>query len=315
MLWNRSRAYSRTQKPSDREALINSTHTRQGISFIVIGLIIAALNGAFMKLLTQDLSVFQITWFRFFGFALIMLPIVLHRFGRSALRPARPGIQFFRGLSMATGTIAFVAGVQTVDFADSIAILYAYPFLLILLAVMFLGERVQRIVWVGVVGGFLGVLLVMRPEFRTINMGTLYVFLSALIVSIQMALNSKLGNLSHPLITSFWGAVIATCVLFFFLPFYWQPVSADLLWLIGLMIICGASSQTLIVYSFTKATASTLAPFTYFEIISAVAIGYFMFGTLPVWMSWVGILLITVSGLMVARSLPGRNSPQRQAKI
>jgi drug/metabolite transporter (DMT)-like permease len=81
------------------------------------------------------------------------------------------------------------------------------------------------------------------------------------------------------------------------------------------MIVCGASSQAFIVYSFSKATASSLAPFTYFEIVAAVAIGYFMFGTLPVWISWIGILLITISGLMVARSLPGRNPSQRRPKI
>ena len=299
----------------DKESLTHSAHSRQGIIFIIVGLSIASLNGALMKLLTADLSVIQITWFRFTGFALIILPIVMHRFGRSALRPARPGIQIVRGLSMVVGTIAFVVGVQTVDFADAIAILYAYPFLLILLAVWFLGERVQWIGWLGVVGGFIGVLLVMRPEFRTINTGTLYVFLSALIVSIQMALNRKLGTLSHPLITSLWGALIACCALSFLLPFYWRPVSSDLLWLLGLMIICGASSQILIVYSFSKTTASILAPFTYFEIVAAVAIGYFMFGTLPVWISWIGILLITLSGLVVARSLPGRNSPKRQPKI
>jgi drug/metabolite transporter (DMT)-like permease len=299
----------------DKETLAHSAHSRQGIIFVIVGLSIASLNGALMKLLTDDLSVIQITWFRFFGFALIMLPIVLHRFGRSALKPARPGIQIMRGLSMVVGTIAFVTGVQTVDFADAIAILYAYPFLLILLAVLFLGERVHWTVWLGVIGGFLGVLLVMRPEFKTINTGTFYVFLSALIVSIQMALNRKLGTISHPLITTLWGAVVTTCVLSLFLPFYWQPVSSDLLWVLVLMIICGASSQTLIVYSFSKATASTLAPFTYFEIVAAVAIGYFMFGTLPVWISWIGILLITISGLMVARSLPGRNPPQRQPKI
>jgi drug/metabolite transporter (DMT)-like permease len=299
----------------NKETPAHSAHSRQGIIFIIVGLSIASLNGAFMKLLTHDLSVIQVTWFRFAGFALIMLPIVLHRFGRSALRPARPGIQIMRGFSMIVGTVAFVYGVQTVDFADAIAILYAYPFLLILLAVWFLGERVEWSVWLGVVGGFLGVLLVMRPEFETINTGTLYVLLSALIISVQMALNRKLGTLSHPLITLLWGAVVATCVLSFLLPFYWQPVSPDLIWLIGLMIICGASSQAFIVYSFSKATASTLAPFTYFEIVAAVAIGYFMFGTLPAWISWIGILLITVSGLMVARSLPGRNPPQRQPKI
>ena len=290
-------------------------HTRQGIIFIIIGLSIASLAGAVMKLLSEDLSFVQITCFRFFGFALIMLPIVLIRFGRSALKPARPGIQVIRGLSMAAGTSTFIIGVQTVEFADAIAILYAYPFLMIILAVIFLGERVQYFAWLGVIGGFIGVLLVMRPEFKSINTGTLWVFLCAIIISIQLILNRKLGSLSHPFVTSFWGALSASLVLLIFLPFNWQPVNMDKLWLIGVLVVCGAVSQTLIVFSFSKATASTLAPFTYFEIVAAVIIGYLVFGTLPVWISWIGILLISVSGLIVARSLPGRDPPERIAKI
>ena len=293
----------------------SSVHTRQGIIFIVLGLSIASLAGAIMKILSADLSAIQITWIRFFGYALIMLPIVMIRFGRSALKPARPGIQVIRGISMAAGTVTFITGVQTVDFADAIAILYAYPFLLVLLAVLFLGERVQTAGWLGVVGGFIGVLLVMRPEFKSLNSGTLWVFLCAVIISIQMVLNRKLGTLSHPLVISLWGAATASIVLLFFLPYHWQPISMDKLGLIGALIICGGVSQTLIVFSFSRATASTLAPFTYFEIVAAVAIGYLMFGTLPVWISWVGILLITVSGYLVARSLPGREAPQRGPKI
>lgn len=290
-------------------------HARQGIIFIIIGLSLAALAGAIMKLLSNDLSAYQITWFRFFGFALIILPIVMVRFGRPALKPARPGIQIFRGFSLAAATVAFVLGARTVDFADAIAILYAYPFLLTVLAVSFLGERVHWTGWVGVVGGFLGVLLVMRPEFKTLNTGTLLVFLCAVIVSVQMALNRKLGTVSHPLVTSLWGAAIASTALTFVLPFYWIPIDFTQFWILSALIVTGAVSQTLIVFAFAKAPASTLAPFTYFEIVAAVAIGFALFGTLPVWESWVGILLITASGLVVARSLSGRHSPRRNPKI
>jgi len=289
--------------------------TRQGIILIVLGLSIASLAGAFMKILVVDLSAIQITWIRFFGYALIMLPIVMIRFGRLALKPARPGIQVIRGISMAAATVAFITGVQTVDFADAIAILYAYPFLLVLLAVLFLGEKVHTAGWLGIVGGFIGVLLVMRPEFQNFNSGSLWIFLSAIVISIQMVLNRKLGTLSHPLVISLWGAATASIVLLFFLPFHWQPIGMDKLWLIGVLIICGGLSQTLIVFSFSRATASTLAPFTYFEIVAAVAIGFFMFGTLPAWISWLGIFLITLSGYIVARSLPGREAPQRSPKI
>ena len=106
------------------------------------------------------------------------------------------------------------------------------------------------------------------------------------------------------------GAVSATMVLSVFLPFYWLPVEMDNIWLIFALIICGAVSQILIVFSFSKTTASTLAPFTYFEIVAAVIIGYFMFGTLPGWISWVGIILITASGLMVAKTLPPQRNPR-----
>jgi drug/metabolite transporter (DMT)-like permease len=307
------------EQDSANASLNNGDHspaeTRQGIILIVVGLSIASLAGAIMKILTEDLSALQITWIRFFGYALIMLPIVMIRFGRPALRPARPGIQVIRGITMAAATVAFITGVQTVDFADAIAILYAYPFLLVLLAVLFLGERVHTAGWIGIIGGFVGVLLVMRPEFKSFNSGTLWVLLSAIIISIQLALNRKLGTLSHPLVTSLWGAVTASIILSLFLAFHWQPIGSDNLWLIAVLIICGGLSQTMIVFSFARATASALAPFTYFEIVAAVAIGYFMFGTLPVWISWAGIFLITVSGLIVARSLPSREAPQRNPKI
>ena len=271
--------------------------------YIVLGLSLAALAGAMMKLLADDLSAFQITWFRFFGFALIILPIVLVRFGRSAFKSERPWIQVVRGISLAAATVAFVMGARTVDFADAIAILYAYPFLLTLIAVRFLGERVRLIGWLGVLGGFIGVLMVMRPEFRVVNVGTLLVFLCAIIVSIQLALNRKLAEVSHPLVTSVWGAVIASAILTAFLPFFWQPVDARHVLTLGVLIITGAASQTLVVFAFARAAASTLAPFTYFEIVAAVVIGYFIFGTLPVWESWVGIVLIVISGLVVARAL------------
>ena len=72
------------------------------------------------------------------------------------MAPARKGMQVVRGLSLASATVAFVAGARTIDFADAIAILYAYPFLLTVLAATFLGERVRWVGWLGVVGGFVG---------------------------------------------------------------------------------------------------------------------------------------------------------------
>ena len=143
--------------------------TRRGIVLVIFGLTLAAVTGAIMKLLSEQLHPVQITWFRFLGFALVLFPVVAMRIGSSALRPGRPWMQVVRGLTMSSATVAFVVGARTVDYADAIAILYAYPFLLTVIAAWFLGEKVKPVGWIGVIGGFLGVLLVMQPEFRSIN--------------------------------------------------------------------------------------------------------------------------------------------------
>ncbi len=281
----------------------------------VVGLSIAAFAGAIMKLLGDQISAFQVAWFRFTGMSLMLLPYLVWRYGFAGMNPARPVVQLIRGLTMAAGTTSFVIGVQTVDFADAIAILYAYPFLLVVIAVLFLGEKANWSVWIGVTGGFIGVLLVMRPEFDQFNSGNLYIFACAFIISIQLALNRKLSIVSPPLVTAFAGAVCASVALSLTLPGSWQPIPADAWWLIGVLVVSGAINQTLLVFAFAHADASTLAPFTYFEIVSAVTFGYLFFGTLPSAVSWGGILLITAGGIYVARALHVRNIPRRVPKI
>lgn len=287
----------------------------RGIVLVIIGLSIAAFSGAIMKLLGDQISAYQVAWFRFAGMSLVLLPYLIWRYGLSGLKPARPIIQLIRGLTMAGGTTTFVIGAQTVDFADAIAILYAYPFLLVIIAVLFLGERANWSVWIGVVGGFSGVLLVMRPEFDQFNTGNFYIFACAVIISIQLALNRKLSIVSPPIVTAFAGAVCAALVLTLLLPGSWRPIPADAWFFIGLLVVSGSINQTLLVFAFAHADASTLAPFTYFEIVSAVIFGFLFFGTLPTLLSWVGIFLITVGGLYVSRALRVTNISRRGPKI
>ena len=282
---------------------------------LVIGLSVAAFAGAMMKLLGDQISAFQVAWFRFAGMSVVMLPFLLWHYGVAGLKPARPLIQLLRGLAMAGGTTTFVLGARTVDYADAIAILYAYPFLLVIIAVLFLGERASRLVWIGVGGGFVGVLLVMRPQFEQFNTGNLYIFACAVIVSVQLALNRKLGAISPPLVTSLAGATCAALALTLLLPGSWTPIPDSAWPYIVLLVLSGSINQTLLVYAFAHADASTLAPFTYFEIVSAVIFGLLFFGTLPSLLSWLGIVLITVGGIYVSRALRVRSVPRRGTRI
>jgi len=299
---------------SECDYQVNHRSTR-GIVMVMIGLSLAAFVGALMKMLGSQISPIQIAWFRFTGMTIILLPYLIWRYGVARLKPERPLIQMLRGLTMAGGTVAFVTGAQTVDFADAIAILYAYPFLLVVIAVVFLGETAHWSIWIGVLTGFIGVLLIMRPEFGEINTGTIYIFSCAIIVSIQLSLNRILGTVSNPLLTACMGAAFASLLLTILVPDTWQPIPHDAWFFIVLLVLVGAINQTLLVYAFTYANASTLAPFTYFEIVSAVIFGYLFFDTLPTILSWVGILLIVSGGMYVAHALHKNSITRRGTKF
>ncbi len=287
----------------------------RGILLIVFGLSAAALSGGLMKMLSETMQPVLIVWVRFLGYFLLMVPIVLWRTGAGVLRVPRPGMQVLRGMCMAGSTIFFLSGARTLDYADAIAILYAYPFFLTLLAPWLLGEKVSLAAWIGVAGGFIGVLLVVRPSFAGIGLDAVMVLACAILVTSQLIINRKLGAVADPLATSCYGAAVAAVLTSFSLPWVWQPVPVTDWGLMGFVIVTGALSQTAIVLAFTGTPASDLAPFTYSELISAVVFGWLLFGTLPDWISWCGIALICFSGIAVARAMAMRNVPRRAPKI
>ncbi|MDH3666323.1 MAG: DMT family transporter [Paracoccaceae bacterium] len=287
---------------------------RSGIVLIIAAMSLAAFTGALMKSLTDTMSPMLIGWFRFTGFFIIILPIALARVGRAAFRPPRIGIQVMRGVFQVAGNLTFMFGVMGLAFADAIAILYVYPFLMTLLAPSVLGERVSAAGWLGVFGGFAGVLLVVRPNPSGLDAHALFVLCTGLLVALQMLLNRKLGVLADSSVIAMWGALIASLLLVTTLPFVWTPVAPGDYGIIVLMAFTSAASQTMMILAMSRTPASDLAPFTYTEIVSAVLIGLVMFGTLPDALSWAGIGLITLSGVLVARA-QGRISLRRQPKI
>lgn len=286
-----------------------------GILLILFGLSCAAFSGALMKMAAETMPIVLVVWYRFAGYFLILLPVVLWRAGRRVMAVPRPALQMLRGLCMAGSTIFFITGAQTLDYADAIAILYAYPFFLTLVAPFTLGERVSLTAWAGVMGGFLGVLIVMRPSFSGIGIDALWVLLCSALVTSQLVINRKLGTVADPLVTSWYGALIATLATGFALPWLWQPIPVSDWWLLATLGLTGAISQTAIVLAFSKAPASDLAPFTYSEIVAAVVAGWLVFGTLPDTVSWIGIVLIVASGVAVARAMALRTTPRRVPKI
>ncbi len=286
-----------------------------GIGLLLAGLFIASLNGALMKILTPVLPEVQIVWGRYVAYFIVMLPIGLYRFGLSTFSPPRPGRQIVRALLLVVATTSFVAAAGGLPFADAIAIIYIYPFIITLLAPWLLKERVSLPAWIGVIGGFAGVLIVMRPSFDNIDVNTLFALSCGVFLALHLITTRQLALTTSPIITSTFTAFVSLLVLCPIVPFVWQPVP---LWTMGIFALVGltsAASHGLILLAYARAPAPTLAPFSYAEILAAVFIGLALFSDLPDRISWVGMTIIIASGVLVAQTsraklaIPSRRAP------
>ncbi len=84
------------------------------------------------------------------------------------------------------------------------------------------------------------------------------------------------------------------------MPFVWiTPGAFDLALMVGVGAVA-ASGHFLIIKAFDYAPASLLAPYSYSEIIGATAIGLAVFGDFPDALTWLGIAVISASGLYIS---------------
>ena len=294
----------------------SSGSLRAGLVPLLAGLFLAALSGAVMKGLSDELPAFLIVWMRFLGFVLLMLPLVVWRHGRGAFRPVMPGAQALRGAMMAAGTACFIVAARTLEFAEAITLLYVYPFIITLLAPVFLREPPRLSTFLGVAGGFAGVLLVARPDTGgLLAAGAPFALGAGALIAGQMILNRRLGRSVDPILTSFWGACVVAALVTPAAPFLWQTPTLAQAGQLALLAVLASVSQTLHAIAFARAPAADLAPFTYAEIVAGVGIGLAVFGTWPDVLSFLGMAVIALSGIAVARVQRGRMTARRTTKI
>jgi drug/metabolite transporter (DMT)-like permease len=107
------------------------------------------------------------------------------------------------------------------------------------------------------------------------------------------------------------GAVILSPLV----AFVWVSLSPTALLLMALMGLVAAVGHFLLIKAFEFATASELSPFNYFEIVGATILSYLFFDFLPNQQGFVGLTLVVVSGLYVARRTININNQQKQENV
>lgn len=277
------------------------------------------LNDSGIKWLSGDYPLHEVVFFRATTAILFTLTIFLPiEGGLKNLRTKRLPMHFLRGLCVVFANMMFFMGLASLKVSDATAIFFVSPLIITLFSVLFLSERVGPWRWAGVFVGLIGVVVMVRPGTQSFQFAALFPIIAAIAYATLNTLTRKMGQTETASTMAFYiqltfiviSAGIGLALgdgkfsgssdpsIEFILRAWVWPTLPDF----AVMVFLGAASALggyLISQAYRLCEASVVAPFEYVAMPMAILWGFLLFGDLPDAVAWIGIILITGSGLFV----------------
>jgi drug/metabolite transporter (DMT)-like permease len=286
-------------------------HALRGIGLMVLAVSTFTCLDTTSKYLSQHYPVPAIVWVRYVVHMVLMLAVLAPRMGMGLVRTANLRLQIIRGVVLTASSLVFLSALRLMPLAEAASIAFMTPIIIAVLAGPVLNEKVGGRTWLALAAGFAGVLLIVRPGGGLFTWAALLPLASAFMMAVYQMLTSKLAGRDAPLTTLFYPAVIGTVLVPIAFPHQLAlpagPLDAGLFVLIGVL---GGLGHFFLIRAHDYAPTSTLSPFMYVQLLTAVLLGWLVFGQLPDAVSAVGMATIAASGLLLILG-HRRNSGQR----
>ena len=265
----------------------------RAIFLMLIGMMLIPAGDAASKLLSNDhgFQPYFIAWARFTLGSLLFLPFI----SRSCLKVFRNPLAWIRGALLAVGISSITVAVSLEDLVDVIAVFFVGPIVSYILAVIFLKEAISVQRTALLIIGFFGILIIARPGFG-FSIGFAFALLAGTAYGIFLTLSRVAAHQEEPQGLLISQMVIAAVITTPLALLHWPSQNLETL---GLLTVSGASSMLgnlFLILAYARAPATQLAPFIYFQLISALFLGWILFDTLPDGWGLLGLVFLLISG-------------------
>ena len=275
-----------------------------GILLALVAYAVYSWGDAAIKALGGGLSVFEI------GFYMTLVSAVcialttpkdeklLHFW-----RMNRPWAVQARALSGTAASVLSVIAFTTIPLAEVYALIFLAPLFVTLMSVFLLKEQVGPWRWFAIIAGFAGVLLVVRPGFRELEVGHIAAVVVALLAAFSVILMRSLS--ARETRTTMLGFLVLYIIGFNGVAMLVTGARTPTLQEAAILLVAGifaATGNILLLRATRFAPANQLASTHYSQIVWAVVLGALFFQEEPDLLAILGLAIIGSSGLLtVAR--------------
>jgi drug/metabolite transporter (DMT)-like permease len=278
-------------------------HPALGIATFVGNLLLMALlSAAVRELVNRDYPLSEVLLSRYLFASLFFWIILYSTTGAGGLATRRPLDHAIRSISGVVSLALLYFAITRIPIADATALAYAAPIFITVLSIFLLGEKIGMRRWLAVLTGFVGVLLIARPQAGSWDIGVIAAAASAFTGALVAIWLRKLSSSENPVAIGIYynnlGSLV--CLLWVLMSGWLTPRGEDLLMFLAFGLGCGLQ-QWLLTISFRYAEASLLAPFEYLAMVFAAIVGFIFWDEIPVLTTWIGAGVIAASGMFIFR--------------
>lgn len=271
-----------------------------GAICLILAELLFAGVGALVKHLSEHLTQSQLVFFRN-GFALLVLLPWLFKVGSSGLKTAHFSLHMFRSLTGLVAMYCFFYVLANMPLAAAMMALLTAPFIVPIVARVWLKERISLKTVVAMMIGFAGVAVVLKPETGSLNVYATVALFCACLVAISKCSIRKLSSSEPSTRIVFYFTSVGTLVSFVPSLFDWQHVAIENWGLIVAMGTMAAVGQLLMTKAFQLASPVQIGLLTYSSVIFAAVLGFYFWQEPVSTGLLLGTVLIVVAANMTIR--------------
>lgn len=233
---------------------------------------------------------------------LLLLPLVFF-YGLAACRTARLSRHFWRALVGLIGMELWFYSLAILPLNEATALSYVAPIFATLFAVMLLGEKIGPWRVLAVACGFLGALIILRPDPAIgLKPGALVAVSAAMMWALAGIVVKTLTMTDPP-----WRIVTYMSLFMTVLSappalLHWQSFGWELFWPLAGIAVFSTVAQLCMVSAFARAPMVVLAPFDFMRLVFTAILAYLYFGErLDGWTALGAAVIVGASALIAWR--------------
>jgi len=290
----------------------------KGILFILTGMALFSVQDSLIKYIFEDTALYELYFGRTLT-ALILLALYLKITSQKlVMKTYYPLLTTVRVICFFFGFSFFYISLTYMSLAMANALFFSSPFFISILAIVFLGEKVGIRRWLAIIVGFMGVYIVLNPNFENFDYTKLAPVACALFYAISMTITkitSDKDSVYSQMFHLYIGAIGISIIFFIFtgkgqfntfsdptLQFILREWFTNPTYSWPFILIMGlvASLSFYFVFSaYSIASPSVVSLFEYSLIIWAIIIGYLLFNDIPTVRTFIGVALIIGAGVYI----------------